>query len=122
MIWIKREKIDFSHADPRKYQSHVYMTKGDTCTLTFTLYNKDDEEYTMEQGDMLTFTVRKDDKAEAEIVIESGTARVVLPAEATDNMEVGTYVYDCQLTLKDGSVLTVVPISQFTICEEVSYV
>lgn len=86
----------------------IRITKGDTAVLQVDLKYPDGSEYEMQSGDTLTLTVRR--RPNFPILLEkiSTTNIISLEPEQTKNLEVGTCCFDIQLTTADGSIYTVV--------------
>lgn len=89
----------------------VYITRGDDADFDVALKFKDGTEYTMQDGDVLTFTVRQTaEQTAAEIFsVTSETPHIRIPHIITDEIEAGYYSCDLQLTCADGDVQTVFP-------------
>ena len=99
----------------------ISLTRGDTLFLTIKL-TKDGKPYTPQDGDKIRFALKKkytDDEVLIlkQIPIDSMTLRI--DPEDTKNLNFGTYVYDVELTTKDGFVDTFITPSSFKITEEV---
>lgn len=90
----------------------VYLTKGDDAVLEISL-GTDGEDYEMTESDVLTLTVREKPSTdyEALLTIDSnpGSNRLVILAKDTENVAVGRYSADVQLTTNDGKIITVWP-------------
>lgn len=95
-----------------------YMTvvKGDTA-----IFNLEIENYKLEYGDIVYFTVKEsiDDKEPPVIrkvvnEFEDGIAKFSLTSDDT-NIETGKYYYDIQVSLLDGRVDTVITPSRFKV-------
>ena len=82
------------------------FTSGDTVPLTVTL-TKNGVEYTMEDSDTLTLTIRE--KPSDSIILQktvAGSNNIVLSADETD-IDPGRYVFDVKL-ISGGAEYTVV--------------
>lgn len=99
------------------------ITRKDTAIFDFSLDN-----YTLGEGDKLTFTVAKEVDLPAEealINVEitqfvDGVATIIIDSKDTD-IEPGTYLYDIQVSTKDGRVDTVIGPAKFKITGGVSH-
>lgn len=109
---------------------NILMTRGDSESITVQCFTRTGGTRTaspFETGDTVTFTVRKDAKGIIQIqkavteFDENGAAVILINPGDTAEMGFGHYVYDIQLTRADHSVTTIVPISNFTLAEEVTY-
>lgn len=99
----------------------IKIVKGDTAILDLNIKN-----HTFVVGDKVYFTVKEsvDDtvKVIQKIVttFENNIAKVILSKEDT-NVEVGSYLYDIQLSLLDGRVDTVVAPTKFEVIGGVTH-
>lgn len=111
-------------------KQNIFLTRGDTAIIDLTLKQPFPpyEEYTLQEGDIVKFTVRKCVKnPEEEIVIEKTFAdnQIIINPEDTNNLDYGEYVFDVQLTFAEGAINTVIPYTvgcmpKFIITGEVS--
>lgn len=100
----------------------ISLTRGDTFYAIIKLYNKNDEEVTLSEGDSVRFAVKEDydlDDVLLEIDIPVDTMTLRIAPEDTKNLDFGTYVYDVQVTFANGDVDTVIPRKTLNILEEV---
>lgn len=99
----------------------IYLTRGDSAGFSVKLYDGE-EEYELQPGDQLTFTVRKTVYS-PEIVIQKTLTDIEVPIfpSDTNNLSFGDYVYDVQLNFANGDINTVIPPSLFQVMEEVTY-
>lgn len=97
------------------------IIKKDTASFDVALDN-----YNLETGDSVTFTISKQVEEEEPILQKTvtdfvdGIATVKLTKEDT-NIEVGTYLYDIQIDTSDGRTDTVVGPAKFTVKGGVTY-
>lgn len=106
--------------------SNLSMTRGDSESITVKC-SENGAAVPFESGDTVTFTVRED--VESSIALqktvtafdENGWAVIALLPGDTEGMDFGSYVYDIQLTRADGTVTTIVTVSDFELTEEVTY-
>ena len=91
----------------------IYLTRGDDAVLGIALTGADGTAYALEDGDVLTLTVRALPSAESEILLqlsgEPGGDEIVLRHEDTAGIEPGGYSADVQLTTAVGLRYTVWP-------------
>lgn len=105
----------------------VWMTRGDSETITIGMYNTDNSLVPFVEGDEIKFTVRDKtsfDKVIGKVVTEfngEGKAVIDIQPTDTDGLEFKTYVYDIQYKSNTGQVKTLVKPSDFTVEFEVSY-
>ncbi|MBR6208719.1 MAG: hypothetical protein IKQ69_06950 [Oscillospiraceae bacterium] len=106
--------------------SNLSMTRGDSESITVKCFQSG-AAVPFENGDTVTFTVRED--VESPIALQKGVTAFdengwavigILPGD-TESMDFGSYVYDIQLTRADGTVTTLITISDFELTEEVTY-
>lgn len=97
-------------------KQNIYISQGDSAMCEVSINNPEApfEEYELEQGDYLLFTVRSAPKQigeENEPLIEKTLTDNMIFLEPTDtqNLEVGQYFYDVKLYFADGSVNTIIP-------------
>lgn len=105
--------------------SNLTVTRGDTLSLVIGISNADDTKYDLQDGDILTFSVKKTTKIDSPILIQktmdstTGTICKLLP-EDTSSLSYGKYKYDVELKQADGTVITIIKPSILTVTEEVT--
>lgn len=100
----------------------ITLTRGDTLHLQITLTDQEGEVYTLQDGDTLVFTVKKNTSSDVVLIQKNIlNSNITISHEDTKNMAYGTYMYDVQLTQANGDVTTVIKPSKFKITEEVNY-
>lgn len=102
--------------------TNVSITRGDNATLCVSL-SKLDAPYVLQDGDMLVLTVKdnpNDEEGLIQLVADDEGVFTFLPS-STNDIPFGNYKYDIQLTTSEGEVYTVIPVSTFTILEEVTW-
>lgn len=107
----------------------IMLTRGDSAYITVALKAQDGAAYTMQAGDKLTLTVRKQavDTSSVLLQTESDSTQLHLLPAQTKQLTAGKYSYDIQLSTASGDVYTVVgaadtntSLSNFTILPEVT--
>lgn len=101
----------------------IRLTRGDTAYLTFPMTTLEGEEYVVQKGDTLRFTVRKfidDENFMLQKVITGGNLIHIEPGD-TAGLAFGLYKYDVELTTSSGDVFTIIDTSTFEILSEVTY-
>lgn len=101
----------------------IRLTRGDTARLTIPIINSaSNDEYVMQSGDVLFFTVKKSAKDTNYLFQKesAGTNAIHIKPEDTDNLSFGKYKYDVQLTTVYGDVYTIIEPSVFEIMEEIT--
>ena len=102
----------------------IRLTRGDTAKLSVNIFaDVTGEAYTIASDDIIRFTV----KTSADVAdmcfqkVLKGTTDIKIEPSDTKNLKYGSYVYDVELTTKDGDVFTVIPPSKFVLTKEVSW-
>lgn len=87
----------------------IMLTRGDSAYITVTLKALDGAAYTMQAGDKLTLTVRKQAIDASSVLLQSvsDSNTIKLAPEQTEKLASGSYSYDIQLTTVAGDVFTV---------------
>ena len=101
----------------------IRLTRGDTARLTIPIINStSNDEYVMQSGDVLFFTVNKSAKDTNYLFQKESTGAnaIHIKPEDTDNRSFGKYKYDVQLTTVSGDVYTIIEPSVFEIMEEIT--
>lgn len=83
---------------------NIELVRGDTFITDFT-FKKGDNNYTPESGDYVYFTMRKNYKGlpNDDILIQKQiVTELELEPEDTENLEYGSYKYDCEFNYADG--------------------
>lgn len=96
--------------------TNIKLTRGDSATLSVAL-----DGYEMQDGDTLTLSVKVDPSKEGYLLqlTAEGMAFTFLPS-STAGLPFGAYRYDIELKTAAGEVYTVIPVSSFTLMEEVT--
>ena len=103
-----------------KRKNRIEVVAGDTGLLNLSIDN-----YTFVDGDIVYFTVKKDINDTSykfqKIIkeFEDNVAVIKISSEDT-NLEAGEYLYDIQLSLKDGRVDTVISPTLFEVIDGVT--
>lgn len=101
--------------------SQFQMTRGDTETLKITVF-RDDEEYTLQEGDKLVFTLKQNTYTKNILLQKLFVDNEIrIEHEDTKDLNYGTYYFDVQLTFANGDVQTVIKPSKFILTDEVNY-
>ena len=103
--------------------TNISLTRGDSATLSVDLTTQDGEAYELEAGDSLVLTVKRaatDESIVFQLTADSQGTFTFLPS-TTESAKFGNYRYDIQLTTSAGEVYTVIPVSGFTLLEEVTW-
>ncbi|NMA00794.1 MAG: hypothetical protein GX924_07175 [Clostridiaceae bacterium] len=107
--------------------TNLKMIRGDSECISVSMQDEEGVPIPLIDGDTVYFTVKKSvhrEEITLQKIIEEfqeGTAVIPIAPSDTKKLEFRTYVYDIQLTRADGTVKTIIPPSDFTIGEEVTY-
>ena len=96
--------------------TNIKLTRGDSATLAVSLQG-----YDLQEGDTLTLSCKVDPSKTAYLFQLTATDDefTFLPS-TTEELDFGAYRYDIQLTTANGEVYTVIPVSSFTVMEEIT--
>ena len=97
--------------------TNIKLTRGDSATLSVAL-----DGYTMQDGDALTLSCKVDPSKDDYLfqLTADATQTFAFEPQTTAGLDFGAYRYDIQLTTSGGEVYTVIPVSSFTVMEEVT--
>lgn len=98
----------------------ITLTRGDTCAFDVEIKTDKGETYIPQEGDVITFTVKKDTKT-ADIIIQKTGSTIVLNPTDTRSLKYGSYLYDVTLTTISEAVYTIIPPTEFVLAEEVNW-
>jgi len=92
--------------------NNIFLNRGDDALLNVSITNSAGEAYEMQTGDSLTLTVRAVPTAESAVLLTatSTTSTITLTHAMTALLEVGQYSADIELTLSNGTKITVWPL------------
>lgn len=102
--------------------NNIYITRGDSADIQISITESTGEEYTLQDGDTVTFTVKKTVNDTDAVISKNITdGNLHLSPDDTAGLDYGAYVYDCQLTTSDGRVCTFITPHRFQVLEEVTF-
>ncbi len=103
--------------------STISITKGDTLRVYISpRYKKSKLPYSPEEGDHMRFAMKKKYADETPLLIKEipvDTLLLHLTHEDTESLNLGSYVYDIELTHANGDVDTFIDRATFKVTEEV---
>lgn len=101
----------------------IKLTRGDSAEIKIDVAYENGERYILNQGDTLALTVKKKTTDKNSLISKSAdiTGVVKIEPKDTEGFNFGVYKYDVELTTEKGDVYTVIPPTDFHICEEVTY-
>ena len=99
----------------------IRLTRGDTAFLSVELFD-DSGKYDLKTGDKLELSAKKsiNDTSYSIHITANNDAVFTFNPSDTANLAYGSYLYDIQLTLANGDIFTVIPLSHIVICEEIT--
>lgn len=105
-----------------QYTNKIMLTKGDSASLFVGVVDLLDEEYHVNEDDIISMTIRKDADDEDVILylIASNDNYIIFNPDDTKNLKAGYYIYDIQLETSEGEVYTIIPESTFELMREVT--
>lgn len=96
--------------------TNIKLTRGDSATLSVAL-----DGYEMQDGDAMTLSCKFDPGKEEYLFQLTATDQTfTFTPETTAGLGFGAYRYDIQLTTSGGEIYTVIPVSSFTVMEEIT--
>lgn len=98
----------------------ITLTRGDTCAFDVEIKTDTGETYIPQEGDVITWTVKKDTKT-ADVIIQKTGSTIVLNPTDTRSLKYGSYLYDVTLTTESGAVYTIITPTEFILAEEVNW-
>lgn len=99
----------------------ITMTRGDTLSLTIGIMQGEDE-YQVQAGDVIRFAMKRsyaDNEPLLVKLIDNDSLGLQLDPEDTKDLPFGSYVYDIEITMEDGTVDTFICESKITLAKEV---
>lgn len=100
----------------------IGIIRGDTTRFEIEILDQKGDPYTLQSGDQLVFTVKKNTSTSLIILQKNISGETfTISHEDTANLDYGKYVYDIQLTQANGDVTTVIQPSVFEIMPEVNF-
>lgn len=102
--------------------NNIRLTRGDTAYLTIPITTELGEEYVMQSGDTLTFSVKKNETMSEYLFQKkvTGSNEIHIEPNDTKSLPFGKYKYDVQIDLTSGDVFTVIEPSIFELMKEVT--
>lgn len=100
----------------------ITLTRGDTARIQVNITDATGQPYVPQDGDVIRFALKKryaDDTPLINITIPNDTLLLEISPSDTKPLRFGTYKYDIQITMANGTVDTFIDRGQFVITEEV---
>lgn len=101
--------------------TNIFLTRGDTLRIQLSI-RKNDEPYILQDGDKITFSLKKT-IGDNECIIQKNIGEdylLEIEPNETKNLDFGQYVYDIQMEYVDGTIDTFITPSNFTLTDEVA--
>lgn len=102
----------------------ISITRGDTPSFTVNVTDAAGAAYVLQEGDMLTFTVKKSTKVTDPVLVQKVMGAETGPTfqltSEDTSLAYGKYYYDVELRTAGGGTYTVVKPDKLTITEEVT--
>lgn len=112
MVEIRYDKISRTNT--------IKLTRGDDITLAIVLIDQNGNEYDLQEGDELIFSVKKDFRSKETVLCKHiYTKQLLISHEDTVGLDFGNYIYDVQLHFSSGQIFTVISPSKMIILPEV---
>ena len=94
----------------------ILLTRGDTATFDIRIMDGA-EEYIIQDGDSVEFSVRK--TLDGPVIIQKTGRTITLEHSDTIDLPNGKYIYDVTVIQADGAVSTIIPNRRLVIGAEV---
>ena len=115
--------------------NHIKLTRGDTLRAEVSIMQQEDDcslvPYEPQDGDAITFALKRNEykgvrytelKDEQPLILKeipTDTLMLDIEPEDTSGLGFGTYIYDIEIQMADGTVDTFIADAQFDIMTEV---
>lgn len=100
--------------------NNILITRGDTATIDISIKDELGQEYILQAGDTLLFSVKKLPIASNPVLEKTLTAKqLILSSADTDSLSFGVYKYDITLITALGEICTFINCCDFIVGEEV---
>lgn len=99
--------------------NNILITRGDTAVIDISIKDENGEEYTLQEGDQIIFSVKRI-ATQPDVIIEKvlTSKQLILDSADTDALTFGTYKYDMVL-ISGSDVSTFICFKDFIVGEEV---
>lgn len=98
----------------------ISLTRGDYASFHIDAYDQNHNIYELQEGDVVTFTIKRNTKQKEALVQKHGLDIEIFP-EDTENLQYGTYSYDVELAPASGHIDTFIGPADFVLTEEVTF-
>lgn len=97
--------------------NEIRLTRGNTARLTVPIKDNEGQPYTVQNDDVLTFSLRRTEREKDPIFekVVKGNNNIHIKPEDTKELEFGDYVYKVDIVTADGDVYTVIESTTFEI-------
>ena len=100
----------------------ITLTRGDTFNATITIYDSQGNVYTPAAGDVVRFALKRTAEDRTPLIlktIDHETMLLTIEPNDTKNLAFGSYIYDVEITLADGTVDTFIANAKLILTVEV---
>lgn len=98
----------------------IKLTRGDYASFNIKLLDINGDEYSLQDGEYVTFTVKRNTRDPNILIQKTGTT-IEIFGEDTNNLPYGRYCYDAELTFANGEKDTFITPTDFYIEDEVTW-
>lgn len=100
----------------------ITLTRGDTFRAIITIYDAQGNEYTPESEDVVRFALKRTVEDRTPLIlktIDNETMLLEIEPNDTKQLSFGSYIYDIEITLQDGTVDTFIANAKLNLTVEV---
>ncbi|MEE3309451.1 hypothetical protein [Sharpea azabuensis] len=100
----------------------ITLTRGDTFRAIITIYDAQGNEYTPESEDVVRFALKRTVEDRTPLIlktIDNETMLLEIEPNDTKQLSFGSYIYDIEITLEDGTVDTFIANAKLNLTVEV---
>lgn len=100
----------------------ITLTRGDTFRAIITIYDAQGNVYTPESEDVVRFALKRTVEDRTPLIlktIDNETMLLEIEPNDTKQLSFGSYIYDIEITLEDGTVDTFIANAKLNLTVEV---
>lgn len=95
--------------------NNITLTRGDSASLYADLYDANGDQYILKEGDYIVFSMAADYDTAAILKKISASPSITLAPADTQELTIGTYLYDIAIRTSSGDVYTPIGVSKFIV-------